>query len=251
MRKPFVAGNWKMNKSLSEAAELAKGVADATAGLNGVEVVIAPVSLCLASVIDAVGSTHVGVSAQNMHWAEQGAYTGELSPTMLKEAGCGYVILGHSERRELFGEGDEFIHRKLRSALNHGLVPILCIGETLEEREAGKTQQKVDFQIRAALSGIAADDVADIVIAYEPIWAIGTGRTASPQQAQEVHGAIRELLTTMYDGSIASRCRILYGGSVKPANIDDLISQPDIDGALVGGASLKVDSFAAIAKACA
>ena len=251
MRKPMVAGNWKMNKTLAEARELARGVVEGAKGIDTVDVVLAPTALCVSAVSEIVSKSNVGLSSQNMHWAESGAYTGELGPTMLLDAGCDYVILGHSERRQYFGEDDAYIHRKLRAALAHDLTPILCLGETLDEREGGRTQQKVDFQIRAAFSGIHADDAPSIVVAYEPIWAIGTGRTASPEQAQEVHAAIRGLLTALYDGSIAAQIRILYGGSVKPSNIDDLISQPDIDGALVGGASLKAESFNALITACA
>ena len=246
MRTPVVAGNWKMNNTLAQATALAEGIAEATAGLNIVELVVGPTALCLKTVSDSVKGSKIGVSAQNMYWAEKGAYTGELGPTMLLDVGCTYAILGHSERREYFGEDDELIHRKVRAALAHGLTPILCFGETLGEREAGRTQEKVDFQIRAALSGISADDIPSIILAYEPIWAIGTGRTASPEQAQEVHGAIRALLTELYGGAIAAQTRVLYGGSVKPGNIADIIGQPDIDGALVGGASLDAEHFALI-----
>lgn len=251
MRTPLVAGNWKMNKTLSGALELAKGVADGTRGLQGVEVAVAPVAPYLPAVGQAISGSIVALSSQNMHWAEHGAYTGEISPTMLLDVGCKYAIIGHSERREYFLETDELVNQKVRSALAHDLVPILCIGETLDEREAGKTASKVDFQVRAALSGVSADEAPKVVIAYEPIWAIGTGRTATPEQAQEVHAQIRALLAALYGTHIATQIRILYGGSVKADNIAELIFQADIDGALVGGASLTVDSFVAIARACA
>jgi triosephosphate isomerase len=185
-----------------------------------------------------------------MHWAESGAYTGEVSPVMLQDVGCGLVILGHSERRQYFGEADELVNQKVKSALSHDLDPIVCVGESLGERESGKTQEKVDFQIRAALSGVRRDDIPRVTIAYEPIWAIGTGRTASPEQAQEVHAQIRTLIAALYDQHVSDAVRIQYGGSVKPHNIAELIAQPDIDGALVGGASLKAESFVAIIEAC-
>ena len=249
MRTPIIAGNWKMNLHLEDAIALAKGVAQGTSDANGVEVVVSPTFVCLAKVADALEGTHVGVAAQNMHTAASGAFTGEISPTMLEDVGCYYVILGHSERRQFFGETDRGVNEKAKVALAHGLVPIVCIGESLEEREAEKTMDKVSFQVAAALSGIGEEDVVKVVLAYEPIWAIGTGKTASPEQAQEVHAGIRGLLTELYSDNIAQQIRIQYGGSVKPANIAELISQPDIDGALVGGASLKADSFAKIVNA--
>lgn len=249
MRTPIIAGNWKMNKSVEESRELAEVIAQATAQAKGVEVVVGPTTLALAAVIDALAGTHVKVAAQNMHAATSGAYTGEVSASMLKEAGCHHVILGHSERRQLFGETDRGVNEKIKVALAHGLVPIVCVGESLEEREAQQTVDKVSFQVTAALSGIGEEQVSALVIAYEPIWAIGTGKTASPEQAQEVHAAIRALLTTLYGESAAQEVRIQYGGSVKPGNIAELIAQPDIDGALVGGASLRADGFAQIVSA--
>jgi triosephosphate isomerase len=251
MRTPIIAGNWKMNLHLEDAIALAKGVAQGTDGAQNVDVVVGPTFVCLAKVADALEGTHVGVAAQNMHTATSGAFTGELSPTMLKDAGCSYVILGHSERRQYFGETDRGVNEKAKVALAHGLTPIVCIGESLDEREAEKTMDKVSFQVAAALSGIGEEDVVKVVLAYEPIWAIGTGKTASPEQAQEVHAGIRALLADLYSDEIAQQIRIQYGGSVKPANIAELISQPDIDGALVGGASLKADSFSAIVNASA
>lgn len=250
-RRAFVAGNWKMNLAPREARELAVAVVQGARAIRGADLAIAPTALCLTTIAEVVAGSEVGLSAQNMHPAESGAYTGELSPTMLLAAGCRYVILGHSERREHFGESDAFINEKVRSAISHNLAPILCIGETLAEREGGRTAAKVETQIRAGLQGVNAEDAAGVTIAYEPIWAIGTGRTASPEQAQDVHAQIRSLLRVLYDERTAEAVRIQYGGSVKPSNIADLIAQPDIDGALVGGASLDADSFLAIVEACA
>lgn len=249
-RKPFVAGNWKMNNERRAARDLARGVVDGVGRVTDVEMAIAPTAICLVEVADVVHGSSVALAAQNMHWAESGAYTGELSPTMLLDAGCRYAILGHSERREHFKEDDELINRKVRAALAHGIRPIICVGESLSEREAGKTRDKVDFQVRAALAQVPIDDLSEVTIAYEPIWAIGTGRTASPEQAQEVHAQIRSLVAALYDRDTAHALRIQYGGSVKPDNIAELIAQPDIDGALVGGASLKADSFCALVEAC-
>jgi triosephosphate isomerase len=251
MRTPLVAGNWKMNKNSAGSRELAAGLASGTRDLRGVDIVVAPVGPYLNVVADALRGSQIGLAAQNMHWAEHGAYTGEISPTMLLDLGCTYAILGHSERREYFAESDELVNQKVRSALSHDLIPILCIGETLDEREAGKTSAKVVRQVKAALSGVSNEDATRVVIAYEPIWAIGTGRTATPEQAQEVHAEIRKLIAELYGTTIASQMRVLYGGSVKSENIAELISQPDIDGALVGGASLDVEGFVAIARACA
>jgi triosephosphate isomerase (TIM) len=248
MRTPIVAGNWKMNKQIGEARELAAGVARGAEGLDGVQVVVGPTAICLAPVADVLDGSAVGLSAQNMHWADSGAYTGEVSAKMLRDAGCEWVILGHSERRQYFAESDEAVNHKAQIALGHDLTSIICIGETLEERQAGRMLDKVEFQVRAALAGIDADELGGVVLAYEPIWAIGTGETASPEQAQEVHAAIRQVLAEVYDADAADAMRILYGGSVKPHNIEELIAQPDLDGALVGGASLKADSFVAIAQ---
>ena len=242
MRTPIVAGNWKMNLGADEAIDLASGIAS-ECPQQGVEVIIAPVSIHLAAVAEAVASAPISVSAQNMHWAQSGAYTGEIAGPMLRELGVRYVLLGHSERRQIFSETDELINHKAHSALEQELHPILCIGETLSEREAGRTQAKVEFQVRAAYAGLTADEARRTILAYEPIWAIGTGKTASPQQAQEVHAFLREVLEDCFDRETAQALRILYGGSVKPQNFADLIAQEDIDGGLVGGASLKVDSF--------
>ncbi len=250
MRRPFVAGNWKMNKGPKDAAALAVEIVAAIKGVDTVDVAVAPVAISLAAVNAIVANTNLGMSAQNMFYEENGAYTGELSPLMLEEIGCTYTILGHSERRQIFGEDDELINRKARAAISHGILPIVCCGETLEERESGSTNDKVAFQVKAALSGIRIEDAFKVTVAYEPIWAIGTGRTASPEQAQEVHAMIRNLLGDIFTAEAADKIRIQYGGSVKPANISDLIAKADIDGALVGGASLKAESFAAIVKAC-
>lgn len=250
MRTPIVAGNWKMNKHIGEARELASGVAQGVADFDDVEVVVGPTAICLSPVAEVIDGTKVGLAAQNMHWAESGAYTGEHSPTMLTDAGCSWVILGHSERRQYFSETDEAVNHKAKVALDHDLKPIICIGETLEERKAGRMLDKVEFQVRAALAGLDAGQVERVVLAYEPIWAIGTGETASPEQAQEVHAAIRSIIGDIFGSDAADAMRILYGGSVKPHNIEELISQPDLDGALVGGASLKADSFTAIAETC-
>lgn len=251
MRRHIIAGNWKMNMLLDDAVALATGVAQNTKELKGVELVVAPAMLAVATVAKALedaGFTHVGVATQNMHTVPtSGAYTGEVSASMLKDAGVSYVILGHSERRQFFGETDAGVNHKAKVALEQGLTPIVCLGETLDEREADRTFDRVEFQVRAALAGIDHAKLPDLVLAYEPIWAIGTGKTASPEQAQEVHAFIREILTSIAGESIAQRVRIQYGGSVKPSNISDLISQPDIDGALVGGASLKVSDFVSLA----
>lgn len=249
MRRPIIAGNWKMNKTPEQAKELAQAVVDGAQAYEGVDVVLAPTALCLTTVESVTRPSEIHVAAQNMHVAASGAYTGEIGGAMLRDAGCTYVILGHSERRQLFGETDEGVNSKLKAALGVDLTPIVCIGETLQEREADKTEDKVAFQVTAALAGLSAQDAADVVLAYEPIWAIGTGRTASPEQAQQVHAMIRQLLTNLYGAPTANKIRIQYGGSVKPDNAADLLSQPDIDGALVGGASLKADDFGGIIAA--
>ena len=242
MRKPYVAGNWKMNLSRTEAAALATGIVQG-ANYDRLDVGVAPPSVYLSAVIDAVDGTGVHVAAQNCHFEPKGAFTGELSPAMLLDIGCDTVILGHSERRHVFGETDELINKKVKAALSAGLKVILCIGETLGERQAGQTNDVCRRHIREGLNGVTAEQIADVVIAYEPVWAIGTGRTATPQQAQEVHAFVRLLVASTFSTDIAAALRIQYGGSVNPENALDLMSQPDIDGALVGGASLKVESF--------
>ena len=244
LRRPLIAGNWKMYKTASEAALLAReirqGVEEA---LRGRDVVLAPPFTSLRAVAEEVLGSRIGLAAQNMHHEVEGAFTGEISPVMLKDAGCSHVILGHSERRQLFGETDEGVARKAQAAFAHGLTPIVCVGETLTERESSRTMEVVERQTERALRGLTADQVAALVLAYEPVWAIGTGKVATPAQAQEVHAFIRRLLDRSHGEPAAAALRILYGGSVKPDNIASLMAQADIDGALVGGASLKADSF--------
>ncbi len=247
MRTPIVAGNWKMNLGTDEAVQLARDIAE-NAPTNGVKTILAPVSVHLASVAEALAASPVLLSAQTMHWADEGAYTGEVAGPMLRELAVRYVILGHSERRQYFGETDESINRKVHSALDQDFRPIICLGEQLDEREAGYMQTKIEFQVRAALSGLTADEAERVILAYEPIWAIGTGKTASPQQAQEVHALIRDTVADRFEPSVANSIPILYGGSVKPHNFDGLISQKDIDGGLVGSASLKAESFLELAR---
>jgi triosephosphate isomerase len=249
-RLPMIAGNWKMNLTLAEAAQLAKALADGIKGLDGVEVLVAPPFTTLLRVKEAIGQAPILLSGQNMHWEAQGAFTGEVSASMLADAGCTHVILGHSERRTLFGETDEVIDRKAAAAFKKGLIPIVCIGETLEERENGLTFQIIERQLSLSLKGFREGKNLPLttVLAYEPVWAIGTGRTATPEQAQEVHQFIRQWLKAQFGERTAQAIRILYGGSVKPDNVRDLMSKPDIDGALVGGASLKPESFLPIVR---
>ena len=249
MRTPFIAGNWKMNLSPNEAQQLAADMVSALQEVEGVDIAIAPTFLALPSVIQTIQGSNIFASAQNCHQETSGAYTGEISTEMLRNAGCTYVIIGHSERRQYFKENNQLIGSKIRAAFAAGLLPIFCIGETLAEREAGQAFDVVKTQITEALEGLELDKLASITIAYEPVWAIGTGVTATPDQAQEVHAFIRELLKNQYSETVANSVRIQYGGSVKPNNAVALLSQKDIDGALVGGASLKSDSFLAIAKA--
>ena len=244
-RLPVIAGNWKMNLTLAEAVQLVKAIADSIKGLDGVEVLVAPPFTALARVKETIGKAPILLAGQNMHWEAQGAFTGEVSAAMLTDAGCTHVILGHSERRTLFGETDEVIDRKTAAAVKKGLVPIVCIGETLEEREKGLTFQTIERQLNLSLKSFREGKKIPptTVLAYEPVWAIGTGRTATPEQAQEVHQFIRQWLKAQFGEQPAEAIRILYGGSVKPDNVRDLMSKPDIDGALVGGASLKPESF--------
>ena len=246
MRIPVIAGNWKMHKTLAESWDLAAAVAGLVAGAPEVEVILGPPFPVLAAVAEAVAGSGIGIAAQNVFWETEGAFTGEVSAPMLAAVGCTHVIIGHSERRQLFGETDEMVNRRIRAALAVDLTPIVCIGETLGQREAGQTLDIVAAQVRGALGGLSAADVGRCLIAYEPVWAIGTGRTATPAQAQEVHAAIRTMLGELADAQIGTGVRILYGGSVKPGNIDELMRMADIDGALVGGASLEAESFARI-----
>ena len=242
-RIPLIAGNWKMHTSLAEARNLAAAVVSVCKGLTDREVMIAPPFTALATVAEVVRGSGVRLAAQNICWEEQGAFTGEIAPGMLRELGCDMAIIGHSERRHIFGESDALVNQRMAGAMRFGITPILCFGETLAEREGGQTMAVLERQIRAGLADIAVVDPTRLVLAYEPVWAIGTGKTASEQQAQEAHEFVRNLLLAMYEKSIAQQIRILYGGSVNSGNVDTLLLQPDIDGALVGGAALKVDSF--------
>jgi triosephosphate isomerase len=250
MRKPFVAGNWKMNTDSHTSVQLAELIVSGSCELagNSVTVAVCPPFVYLHSVAKTVSSSHVAVGAQDVYYESKGAFTGEVSPAMLKDIGCTYVLCGHSERRHVIGETDELINRKLIAALSGGLLPILCVGELLAERDASQTEEVVSRHLKEGLAGLSAEKVSAVTIAYEPVWAIGTGRTATPQQAQEVHGFIRDLLCQMYDAALADEIRILYGGSVKPNNSAELMSQSDVDGLLVGGASLKADDFLAIVR---
>jgi triosephosphate isomerase len=243
MRTPVFAANWKMYKTVHEAVAFTKEFRRALQDVDDVEIVLAPPFTALHAVAEAARASEIAVAGQDLFWEKEGAFTGEVSAAMLKEAGAEYVIVGHSERRRLFGDGDAWVNRKTRAAIAAGLVPIVCIGETLEEREAGQTLSVLDRQIAGAFEGVTAAQVAALVIAYEPVWAIGTGRNATPAQAQEAHAHIRGRLRSTFGEEAAASCRILYGGSVKPDNVKELRAQPDVDGALVGGASLDVTSF--------
>ncbi len=248
MRTPVIAGNWKLCKRAADALDLVKSLSSKVSGIEDVQIVVAPSFTILNAVHEALSGTRINLSGQDCFWCEDGAFTGEVSPGMLIDAGCSHVIIGHSERRQYFGESDDTVNRKIKAAMQAGLIPIACIGETLQEREEGNTLPVLERQLRSGLSGIPECDADKLIIAYEPVWAIGTGRTASDEQAQEVHAFIRSLLEQIFDPRSAGRMRILYGGSVKPDNIRGLMSCPDIDGALVGGASLNAESFAAIVK---
>ncbi len=251
MRKPFVAGNWKMHKTVEEARLLVSEMLDGLQAVEGVEKVLCPPFPALLPVAAMLAGTDIGLGAQNMHWEEEGAFTGEVSPRMVAEF-ARFVILGHSERRAYFGETDETVHRKVEAALKHDLTPIVCVGETLAEREAGQTEAVITRQVRGALAGFPADAVAAMVLAYEPVWAIGTGKAATPEEANRVvKDIIRATLADLFGAETAEAVRVLYGGSVKPHNAAPFFAQPDIDGALVGGASLKADQFVAIATAAA
>lgn len=243
-RVPFIAGNWKMYKTATEAVAFIRALPALIEGGDGVEVVVAPTFLALPAAVEAAKGTKIGIASQNLHFAAEGAYTGEVSASMVKDAGAGYAIIGHSERRQYFAETDESVNKKVHSAMAAGLVPIVCVGETLAEREAGNTFDVVKRQLIEGLKGIDATAIPGIVVAYEPVWAIGTGKTASPEQAQEVHAFLRSQLTATFGADAAAGTRILYGGSVKPDNVDELMGKADIDGALVGGAALKPESFA-------
>lgn len=249
MRKKIIAGNWKMNKTVEEAIELATAIKRELADCSGVDVVLCPPFTALKSVSDIVSETTLFVGSQNMSSEDDGAYTGEISHSMLKELFVRYVILGHSERREYYKETDFWINKKVKKALEKNLNPILCVGETLEDREAGNTEKVVEVQVREGLKDITADAYSNLVIAYEPVWAIGTGKTATSDQAQEVHAFIRSIVKDMVGAEAADQVRIQYGGSMKPANAAELLAQPDIDGGLIGGAALEANSFAEIVSA--
>ncbi len=247
-RTPLIAGNWKMHGTQAEAAALVEGIKAGVASISGREVLVAPPFTALAAVREALRGTAILLAGQDLHWETKGAFTGEVSAAMLRDAGCSHVIIGHSERRQYFGETDETVAKKVAAAQAHGLTPILCVGERLEEREAGQTLAVVERQVRGGLLRCGGAAIRGVVVAYEPVWAIGTGKVATNEQAQEVHAFIRRILGDLGGSEVAGACRILYGGSVKADNIDGLMAQPDIDGALVGGASLQVESFVRIAK---
>ena len=242
-RRPLIAGNWKMHTTAHEAQDLASAVVLAANKVTGRDVMIAPPYTALTAVSTILSGTDVMLGAQNVHWEEQGAFTGEISAPMLKDLGCSMAIVGHSERRHVFGETDIMINKRIKGAMQFGLIPVFCIGESLEQRESGNTLKVIEDQIRAGLADIEVSEGTRIVVAYEPVWAIGTGKTATEAQAQEVHCFIRTLLADIYEKNIAAQIRILYGGSVKPENVDILMQQDDIDGALVGGAALKAEMF--------
>jgi len=245
MRKPIIAGNWKMNMSIAEAKDFVAAIKDQVNGTDVEAVLCAPFTL-LKDLKEATAGTAIKVGAQNMHFEEGGAFTGEISPSMLKEINIDYVIIGHSERRQYFNETDETVNKKVLKSLEHGILPIMCCGETLEQREADETKAVVKVQVEKGLVNVDAAKLADVVIAYEPIWAIGTGKTATSAQANEVIAYIREVVAGMFNDEISEKVRIQYGGSVKPANVEEIMNESDIDGALVGGASLKADSYTAL-----
>ncbi len=247
-RKPLIAGNWKMFKTCAEAVETARQLMDLVADISDTEVMIAPPFTALTPVAEILKESRILLGAQNLHWEKEGAFTGEISPLMLVSAGCQYVIIGHSERRQYFGETDHSVNKKINAANNNGLIPVFCIGESEKERESGQTFSVLDKQVKKGLEGLFADNLKTLVIAYEPVWAIGTGKTATTDQAQEVHQFLRSLVGKSFGETLAKSIRILYGGSVKPGNISELMARPDIDGALVGGASLDAETFSKIVQ---
>ncbi|MDP8259622.1 MAG: triose-phosphate isomerase [Candidatus Gygaella obscura] len=248
MRRYIIAGNWKMYKTITESIELANSLKRELIDCASLDIVLCPNYVALSEVQEVVYGTNIEVGAQNVFWQEEGAFTGEVSAAMIKDVGCKYVIIGHSERRQYFNETNETVNKRITHALKHELIPIVCVGENLKQRESEKTFEVVEDHIKGALGGFAKEELSSLIIAYEPVWAIGTGKTATPDQAQQVHKFIRDLLVKLFDEEFASSVRIQYGGSVKPENANDLMTQNDIDGALVGGASLKVDSFVKIVK---
>ena len=251
MRKPFVAGNWKMNTDSHTSVGLAKAIASGSLEVAGasVDVAVIPPFVYIPAVVQALSTARIAVGAQDLYIEHKGAFTGEISASMLKDIGCIYALCGHSERRHVIGETDELVNKKVEAAISGGLLPIFCVGELIEERKASKTEEVVTRQIKKGLAGLSAEKISAVTLAYEPVWAIGTGLTATPQQAQEVHALIRNLLAEMYDGQLTEEIRILYGGSVKSDNAAELMREPDIDGLLVGGASLDVDDFVVIIQA--
>jgi len=249
MRQPLIAGNWKMFKTVHEAVVHVKELRAEVKDVQGVDIVVAPTATALFAAAEAARNSNVAIAGQNCHWEKDGAFTGEVSAGMVREAGAEYVILGHSERRTLFGDTDQTVNRKVHAALAAGLVPILCVGETLAQRDAGQTLEVLDLQLTRGLDGVPAEAVANMVVAYEPVWAIGTGRNATPAQAQEAHAHLRGRLRSWFGADAAGQCHVIYGGSVKPGNAAALLGQPDIDGALVGGASLDVAGFVQIVRA--
>ena len=248
MRTPVIAGNWKMNKTVAEAVALASEIKEKVAGVENVKIIVCPVFTAVKSVADVLKGTNVKVGAQDMYWETSGAYTGEVSGEMLMEAGAEYVIIGHSERRQYFGETNETVNKKLKKALSIGLKPIVCIGETLADREAGTTEAVVGKQVKEGFVGLTAEEMKGTIIAYEPVWAIGTGKTATAEQAEAVHAFVRNLVAQLWDKETADAVIIQYGGSMKPENVASLLAQPDIDGGLIGGAALKADSFEKLVK---
>jgi triosephosphate isomerase (TIM) len=248
MRKPIIAGNWKMHNNIKEAVELVNGLKRELVNVEAVDIVVCPVFTGLSDVHELLIDSNIALGAQDLYWEQKGAFTGEVSADMLKDAGCDYAIIGHSERRQFFNETNDTVSKKAKAALLAGLKPIICVGESLAERENGKTFDIVKDHVQGSLAGLSKQDMQEVILAYEPVWAIGTGKTATPEQAQEVHHFIRGILKDIFGDETASATRIQYGGSVKPDNIKELMKKEDLDGALVGGASLKVDSFSAIVK---
>lgn len=245
LRKPLIAGNWKMYKTVAEAVKTASELVQCTAGVD-VDVMIAPPYTALAPVAEVVKGTNVALGSQNLFWKNEGAYTGEISPAMLSDIGCQYAIIGHSERRQFFGDTDETVNAKIRAALEYQLIPVFCVGETVTQREAGETFSVLDKQVTKGLEGFPSETLLRLVIAYEPVWAIGTGKTATTGQVQEVHAFLRSLVEKHFDNLLAKTVKILYGGSVKPDNVTEIMNMPDVDGALVGGASLSAEVFSSI-----
>jgi len=248
MRRPFIAGNWKMFKTVQETVFYIKELRGLVGGVRDVEIVVAPPFTSVHAAAEAARGSHLAIAAQNVYWEREGPFTGEVSAGMIRDAGAAYVIIGHSERRTLFGETDLTVNRKLGAVLSSGLIPIVCVGESLEQRDANQTLDVLDHQVRGSLDNVTSAQLATLVLAYEPVWAIGTGRNATPDQAQEAHAHIRARLKQWFGADAADRCHILYGGSVKPDNLAALRAQPDVDGALVGGASLDVRAFAEIVR---